>query len=268
MPFAAVRGIELYHEVHGDTGPYVLFVHGILSGRSHWLPNVPAFVAAGYRPVVVELLGHGRSPAPPDAADYAPDAYVAMFERLRESLGAERWYVVGQSLGGSLTLRYALERPERVVAQAFTNSNSALAGPERIGRIVAGMQQQAEEIAREGRAVIERHRLNPARSRSLSPEIRAALAADAALHDPRGIALTGVHTVPYSSVRERIGENVVPTLLVAGTRETQFEPARRYAETCFANLEVTELDAGHAVNLHRPEAFNEAVLAFFMRHGR
>jgi pimeloyl-ACP methyl ester carboxylesterase len=71
--------MELHCDVHEGDGPFLLLVHGSL---------------------------------------YHPDAYVAAFETLRERLGASRWLVCGQSLGATLTLRYALDHPERVRATA------------------------------------------------------------------------------------------------------------------------------------------------------
>ncbi len=252
----------LHYDVHGSDGPCVLFVHGLLSSRSHWLPNLPAFTPS-YRPVVVELLGHGRSPAPQDAACYEPSRYVRQFELIRQALGVERWYVVGQSLGAALTLRYALDVPDRIIAQVFTNSNSALADRDFAARVRPLMEQQAEAIEREGRAVLDRHRFNPARARRVEAGVKEALERDFALHDPRGIAMTGLHTIPHSSVRERLNALRVPTLLTVGERDKRFAPLRQVAEAAIDGLQVCGIDAGHAVNLQAPDAFNTAVLAFF-----
>jgi hypothetical protein len=57
--------MQLYYDVHAGTGPYMLLVHGFLSSRSQWRLNLAA-LAGVVRPVVVELWGHGRSPAPTD----------------------------------------------------------------------------------------------------------------------------------------------------------------------------------------------------------
>ncbi len=255
----------MHYDVHGGRGPFILFVHGLLSSRAQWRPNLGAFLPH-YRPVVVELLGHGRSPSPDDPARYTPLGYVEAFERIRSEVGAERWYIVGQSLGASLTLRYALDHPRRVIAQVFTNSSSALADDGFAARVRPVMEGQAEALGRLGRAALERHPLNPGRARSLAPELKAALVADFALHEPRGIALTGLHTIPAVSVRERIGENSAPTLPIVGEREERFRQFRRYAEAAFPDLTVQPVDAGHAVNLERPAEFNAAVLAFFAEH--
>jgi pimeloyl-ACP methyl ester carboxylesterase len=255
----------LHYEVHGRTGPYLLLVHGMLASRAHWLLNLDALSTA-CRPVVVELFGHGRSPAPADTFWYRPQGYVEQFEHLRAALGADAWLVCGQSLGAALTLRYALDYPERVRAQVFTNSLSALAEDNWAALVRPFMDAQAQQLAAEGRAALEALPMHPSRSRHMPAQVQAALVADCALHDPHGIALTGLHTVPESPVRARVAHIRLPTLLVCGERETRFAPHRRFAEATMPALEVVGLDAGHAVNIDAAAAFNAAVLAFFRRH--
>jgi pimeloyl-ACP methyl ester carboxylesterase len=257
---------QLHYDVHGEAGPHVLLVHGMLSSRAQWMLNLDALIGAGFRPVVTELLGHGRSPTPEDPDAYTPTSYIRYFEEIREAVGAGRWYVIGQSLGAGLTLRYSLVHPGRVIAQAFTNSNSALAGPELFARLRASAGRMIEEVTRRGRAVMEDNRLNPARSRSIPEHVRAALAEDFALHTPLGYALTSAHTTANVSVRDEVGANAVPTLLVAGMREESFRPVVAWARANIPHLEVAETPAGHAVNIQAAEAFNEAVISFFRRH--
>ena len=254
----------VYFEVHGQAGPYLLLVHGFLSSRAHWLLNLEA-LSVRFRPVVIELLGHARSPTPEDRSAYSPDSYVAEFEAIRESLGADRWFVCGQSLGAALTLRYSLDHPDRVMAQVFTNSNSALAGGDWAKRVMPIMEAQAKQIEREGRDALDKHPFAPTRSRRLPPEAKEALIADYALHNPIGIARTAVHTIPYSSVRDRVGATRRPTLLVAGDREDGFREQGRFAEQAIAGVSVVHLDTGHAVNIEDAPGFNVALSEFFAR---
>jgi 2-succinyl-6-hydroxy-2,4-cyclohexadiene-1-carboxylate synthase len=255
----------LHYEVHGERGPFVLVVHGFLSSRAQWLPNVDALAAIA-RPVVVELFGHGRSPSPEDPAWYTPAGYVEAFERVRQALGAERWLVIGQSLGAALTLRYALEHPQRFIAHVFTNSTAAFAEEGWGDGVRPAMEAQAQRLRSGGRAVLDDHPLNPARGSRLPQAVLDAFRIDSALLDPSGIANTGLYTIPESSVRASITANSVPTLLVVGEREERFVPHRRYAEAHMPELGVAALDGGHAVNIDAAAAFNEAVLAFFNRH--
>jgi pimeloyl-ACP methyl ester carboxylesterase len=213
--------------------------------------------------VVIELLGHARSPSPDDPAAYSPDAYVAEFEAIRQFLSVDRWLVCGQSLGAALTLRYSLDHPDRILAQVFTNSNSALAGGDWAKRVMPIMDAQARQLEREGRATLDTHPFRPTRSRRLPPAAKEALIADYELHNPIGIARTAVHTIPYSSVRDRVDSIEVPTLLVAGDREEGFREQARFAEQTIPDISVAHLDIGHAVNIEDAPGFNAAVTEFF-----
>jgi pimeloyl-ACP methyl ester carboxylesterase len=251
-------------DVHEGAGPPLLLVHSMLSSRAQWEPNLTALRSVA-SPVVVELFGHARSPSPTSPEPYHQAAYVAAVARIRARLGAERWLVCGQSLGAALTLRYALRFPERVIAQVFTNSNSAFADPTWEERIRRGVDRIDDEVARDGRAALERMPVHPRHSRRMPAALRDALVADADLHSPEGIARTMRFTVPPSSVRSRVEQLRVPTLLALGTRETRFAEDAKFARETIPGLVLLELDAGHAVNLEAARDFNRGVLDFFAR---
>ncbi|MFC1533034.1 alpha/beta fold hydrolase [Thermodesulfobacteriota bacterium] len=250
----------LYYEVHGDKGPYLLLVHGILSSRAQWLPNLEA-LKSFCRPVVIELFGHGRSPVPENHECYTPDNYVLEFERIRLNLGAEKWFVCGQSLGASLTMLYTVRHPESIIAQIFTNSRSALSGPMPSGTA----KLITKRIKEEGRKVIDNLPLHPAKSRYLPAKIKEALIDDITLMTLEGFINTTIHTVGNSHVRELLPETKVPTLLIAGRFDKQFEPLIKVAEELIPDLEFLVLDAGHAVNIGESDRFNKAVKEFITR---
>jgi pimeloyl-ACP methyl ester carboxylesterase len=257
----------MHVEVHGDgRAPHLLLVHGICSSRAQWRPNLAALAEAA-TPVVVELLGHGRSEAPAEPAEYTVGAYIARFEAIRQALGAERWSVCGQSFGAGLTMNYALAHPERISAQVFTNSNSALRevppGPPPSPQQLAA---RAAAFEARGRAPLEAMPFYPKRSGRLAPEVEDELVGDAALISVSGMALGMSYTTGGLSVRDRLSEIVTPTLLVNGRRERGFQAVRDLAAGAIDGIEVVDLDGGHPVNLDCAEGFNAAVTDFLGRH--
>ena len=233
----------------------------MLAGRALWRANVEALRAVA-TPVVVELYGHGRSPSPTDPAAYRPAAYVAAFERIREGLGVARWYLLGQSLGAALTLRYVFEHGDRVIAHLFTNSASALAGDQWRTTVNAAVEAEAARVAERGIPYLERTRVNPARSHRIVPEVRDALAADVPLLQPAGIAATLRFTTPRTSLRDKVSGNPRPALLVAGRREKSFAEPARFVETTMPHLSVKRVDAGHSPNAEVPDQFNALAVEF------
>ncbi len=258
-----MTSIDLNYIIGGpESGPPVLFVHGILTCRTHWLLNLPAYHQAGFRSVVVELLGHGSSPVPEDEAAYHPERYADRFTALRELVGAERWFVVGQSLGAALTLHYAMSRPDEVIAHVVTNSHSAFGEPGRTSDPRAA-QERAQRIADGGIEAVMQHPLNPRRARAFSQAQRAAFDEAMSQSTPLGIARTMRYTSPHTPMRDRLTSNPVETLLIAGDREEAFTPARQWVEAHALNFRIERVSGSHAVNISAAAEFNRRSMEFF-----
>lgn len=250
----------MHVEACDGRGPHLLLVHGICSSRAQWRPNLRG-LAESCRPVVVELLGHGRSESPEDADAYRVSAYLDRFETVRRDLGAERWAICGQSFGAGLTLNYALAHPDRVIGQVFTNSNSALVEVDPAITQQMRLERLAGFEAR-GRAALEAMPFFPKRSGRLAPDVEDELVGDAERISLFGLAQGLRYTAPGLSVADRFADTRVPTLLVNGRREKTFQRYRNWAAQALPRLQVVDLEGGHPVNLDCPDAFNAAVRGF------
>jgi proline iminopeptidase len=107
-------GHELYYEQAGNpAGKPALFVHGG-PGAGGDVNSRRFFDPAGYRIVVFDQRGSGRSR--PHASLEANTTWhlVADIERLRRHLGLDRWLVFGGSWGSTLALAYAQTHPTAV----------------------------------------------------------------------------------------------------------------------------------------------------------
>ena len=256
----AVRD-RLHYDIHEGSGEPMLLVHGIMGGRGLWSANIEALRTV-CSPIVVELFGHGRSPAPDELHRYRANAYVEEFERIRTELGVDRWWLTGQSLGAALTLRYCLDHPARLLGHVFTNSASGLGDAAWVAGLVARAEGDARRMERAGPAALHDLKINPARSHRIVGSVRDALTADEALLDPNGIANGIRATAIGASVRDRIGENTVPSLLVVGTLERGFAESARFATAHMPHLQVEAFDVGHSPNAEAPDEFNRVVAEF------
>jgi 4,5:9,10-diseco-3-hydroxy-5,9,17-trioxoandrosta-1(10),2-diene-4-oate hydrolase len=109
--------LRLHHFEAGEGRP-VVFIHGSgpgASGFSNFKHNYPAFAAAGYRAIVVDLPGYGQSSKPTDVA-YTLDFFVAALRAQLQALNAGPAILLGNSLGGAIALKYALDFPDDVDA--------------------------------------------------------------------------------------------------------------------------------------------------------
>jgi pimeloyl-ACP methyl ester carboxylesterase len=109
--YAAVNGLKMYYEVHGQGRPVVLLHGGLLTFDLSFGPMLPR-LAAGRQVIGAELQGHGRTAdidRPVTPANLAADVVA-----LLDELGLERADLFGFSLGGLVALELATAHPERV----------------------------------------------------------------------------------------------------------------------------------------------------------
>ncbi len=113
MPIANLStGVDLYYEWHGTAeGPPVVFVRGTGADGSRWLPQVEEYQHQ-YRCLIFDNRGSGRSSAP--SGPYTVPMMVDDTIDLLDHLGIETCHLSGMSLGGAISLRLAIDFPERV----------------------------------------------------------------------------------------------------------------------------------------------------------
>lgn len=110
MPYSIQGALHFYYELHGE-GPDVLLVHGGFSrGDVEWADLVPRL--DGFRVIVPDLRGHGRSDNPAPTLDRRGAAHD--LRRLLEELHIPNCSVVAFSMGCHLALSLTLERPDLV----------------------------------------------------------------------------------------------------------------------------------------------------------
>ncbi|MAT94792.1 MAG: hypothetical protein CME59_19655 [Halioglobus sp.] len=109
------------HVVDRGTRPAVVLVHGLGADVSKWHANIDV-LAQTHRVLALDLLGFGQSDKP--NVDYRIQVYVDQIRELLDSRGIEQATLVGNSMGGLVSLQFAAQHPERVkslvlVAPAF-----------------------------------------------------------------------------------------------------------------------------------------------------
>lgn len=108
--YAAVNGLDMYYEIHGEGEPLVV-LHGGFMNIDAIGPLIPA-LAEDRQVIAVELQGHGRTAGVPRPLSY--EAMADDVAALIAHLELGRADVFGFSMGGGVALQLGIRHPERI----------------------------------------------------------------------------------------------------------------------------------------------------------
>ncbi|MBC5784611.1 alpha/beta fold hydrolase [Ramlibacter sp. USB13] len=263
MPFVESRGRRIYHERHGD-GPAVLFLHGAGSNAATWWQQLPAFTPR-HTCLTMDIRCFGRSVAPVE--EFSLENFVADVLAVLDAERIERVTLVGQSLGGMIGLKLALDHPSRVAAFAACDTSLAIDHPVLLD-ILQKRQLTQRAVAIEqrslGRWFLEHHpdkavlyaqinHFNPSAHSIPGPAWGQALA---------GLLAPG-RCIPIDALRGL----ACPTLFLVGSEDPIVPVAvMREVSELVRGSEVVVVDAaGHSTYFEKPQEFNRHVLDFIAR---
>ncbi len=258
-------GLTLHYHDHGaagSNGRVVVFVHGSgpgASGYSNFKLNAPVLAEAGYRVVVPDLPGFGYSSKPVDI-DYTTDFFVAHLIGLLDALGIERCALVGNSLGGAVCIRAALDHPERVEKLVLM----APGGIEELDTYMA-MPAMARMIANFTSGALDRNGLRQILQTLVFDPV---VVTDALVNERYAIAQTqppevlGRMRIP--NMEGELGGITCPVLAFWGMDDEMLPPGggHKILEACRPSRLVEVAECGHWVMVEHARMFNAACLDF------
>ena len=232
----------------GDSGPALIFVHGVGSTAAIWDAQLRAF-ADRYRCYAIELRGNGVPQPEPDPSLITREGYAADVLAVCDAAGIERFTIVGCSLGGVVAFELWKHARERIDAMVIVGSFARYPNAD---AYADGIIQAVTEAG--GMPAFAAQR---AAKLGLPPErMRETLDQMACKALPSYIAATrATWTGDYTSVLPTI---TVPALVTCGDHDL-IAPLALSQEIANgipgARLMVVE-GAGHVANADAPERFN------------
>lgn len=259
------NGLKLHYLEQGQ-GPIVIWLHGSgpgASGFSNFKGNYPEFADAGYRNIVLDLPGFGRSDKPDDV-NYDLAFFVTALNGFINALDLPKVTLLGNSLGGAIALGQALDYPDTVerlilMAPGGVEERETYFEMEGIVRMVEvysrgpmGVDQMREVMS-----------LQLFDSAVLSDDILAERAA-VAVTQPANL----FSTMMVPNMTERLGELNCPVLGFWGTND-KFNP-HQGMHKILDNVPTARFimlnRCGHWVQVEHQRLFNSSCIDF-LQHG-
>jgi pimeloyl-ACP methyl ester carboxylesterase len=125
---APVNDIKMYYAIYGAANPGVpvLMLHGGLGHSDVWGYQIPALTAAGYKVVVADSRGHGRSTR--SAQPYGYGLMASDVAALLDYLKIPKAAIVGWSDGGIIGLDMAMNHADKVSKVFAFGANTQVSG--------------------------------------------------------------------------------------------------------------------------------------------
>ncbi|MCB9727218.1 MAG: alpha/beta fold hydrolase [Deltaproteobacteria bacterium] len=249
-----------YHAL--GEGPAVVMVHGSGPGASGWSNfrhNAQALADGGFRVLVPDLLGYGRSSMPADY-EYRFERHVDALARLLDAAGAPEAALVGNSLGGALCIGFALTHPGRT-RKLVLMAPGGLEERETYMKM-RGIRAMLRTVYGEDGITLDGMR------RLFGLQVHEGKVAEDVIEERTKVALTQpravFETVGVPNLTARLGELSCPVLGFWGA-DDQFCPvsgATTLATGCLDAEVVLFSRCGHWVMVERTETFNRRTVEF------
>jgi len=255
----ACRDIEVAWFEWGRGEPLVL-VHGLGDDHRAWRQTL-SWLALDRRVIAYDLRGHGQTSL--GDANGTLAQLGADLVTLLDALDLERADLCGFSLGGTIVMRAAIDRPERVRRLLPVATSS------RVGRAAVPWYEERARLALEGA-----ERLHPVLEQDTREQL-SGKPGEAASHwtirrqstaDPRGFAngcraMARLQAEPLDPELARVS---APTLAIAAERDSLCPP--RAAEIIAAAIPGARVEviagSGHQVEVECPAELSRAILSF------
>ena len=255
------RPVPLHHVESGDAkGLAVVLLHGFPYDGRMWKGAAQALANAGYRAIVPDLRGFGKSAVQPTASMQEMAADVAA---LLEAQKVRRAVVLGFSMGGYVALQMAIRHAEQVAGLALIDTRAEEDTP----TARAARMDLIARVERQGMAPIIEGQL-PKQTSAYSKQHRPGVAKELEQlmqsQDPKGAiaALRGMAERP--DVRSRLAGLGLACLVVNGEEDPviPLDDAIRLAQHFRGSSFEAIPKTAHAAPLEDPERFHKVLLSW------
>jgi 2-succinyl-6-hydroxy-2,4-cyclohexadiene-1-carboxylate synthase len=228
----------------------VVLLHGFSGTHRAWDGVVARLSPERYRPLGLDLPGHGEH-----AAAERPISFAGCVDHVLARAPA-RFALCGYSLGGRVALHVALAAPERVARLVLVSSTAGIEDAAERAERSAADHRLAEELERVPfEDFIERWRTQPLFAEE-SPEVGRLAREDQRRNRPDALAavLRGIGSGEMTPLWDRLGELTMPVTVLVGARDAKFRALGQRMVDLLPHAELVLAHGGHGLPLENPSA--------------
>jgi pimeloyl-ACP methyl ester carboxylesterase len=258
-----IRGAEVhyYRAERGGSGPPLLLVHGLGSSANAFFKTMLPLARTFRTVYALDLPGNGFSPVP-NAGPMPVREQVELLRDFRRELIGEPVFLLGNSLGGGMSLNFAFQEPEALLALGLVSPAGAQISEERFQQLV---QSFSVKTTSDARTLAGKLYAKPPLSVMLfANELRKMMTTDTVKS-----AISQVSRADLVQP-EQLKALPMPTLLIWGQRERllPYEGLDFFRAHLPSHAEVHEVSGfGHMPQMEHPHAFVERVRKFAVGRG-
>jgi len=262
-----VAGSKMHYIDMGQGEP-VLMIHGYADSSYTWNKNAQALVNAGFRVILVDQPGLGRSEIPPKPYAFTVENQAARVLELMDRIGIKRFDVVGSSQGGGIALDLIVFHPERIrravlfspacFPRSRMGAHSVLSLPaaDQLGAALTGrwtvdaaLKTVYFDPKKVTRAIVDEY--SRPWNKAGYVAVLASLGRD-------------FFSPVFRDMSKRYGFVTTPILIVWGEKDRWLSPkdGRNLHEVIRSSKLVTIPNCGHLPHQERPELANQLMLDF------
>jgi 3-oxoadipate enol-lactonase len=234
--------------------PPLIFVHGVGSTAAIWDYQLEPFSRYALC-AAVELRGNGSQKPDPDPSSITREGFADDVLAVADALGAERFTLVGCSLGGVVAFELWRRAPQRIAAMVLLGTFARYPDGESTARQISAAVREAGDMRAFGKLRAEKLGLPPDRRRE-TVEQMACKSVECYLASTQA-----TWTGDYRDVLPTVG---VPVLVAYG--EHDVVAPRALSEEIVGRIPGSRLAmveaAGHVANADNPKGFNVLLREF------
>nr|MDO8100770.1 alpha/beta hydrolase [Candidatus Njordarchaeota archaeon] len=254
MVYINASGIQTFLLKEGKGKPAFILIHGAAWNHRLWSGQVPAISSLG-EVIALDLPGHGASDQFASMQDISIKSYADHIHSVLSVLNEPNAVLVGHSMGGTTSMRYALDQPNNVKAMVLIGTGAKLGvNP----AILEGLTEYYEQT-------IEASKAWAFATRTDKRIVEAGIGE--MIKCRQEIVVADFKACNEFDIRDSVSGIHVPTLILVGS-EDKLTPVK-WSEYLHNNMKGSELEiiegAGHMVMLEKPNEVNKCITSFIER---